>query len=562
MKSLMTSFEELSGLQLKFKNGENILQETKPIGISEIPTEVQHHRTKGSRPFDVPSRTSENLGKMSRSISGPELKLLGSVGEAVATLRTMIDAVYTSRKLPHMVALADCAIQTASGAVLQKDPSTPASKVPLKGLELLIREGIPARMVETGYTATRCHKLVQIIDAMPAYTKTGYATITGDGSEVAYSTNHRSASSALDFFVAFHPGLDLTILHALEMAKVTPAKSLRDKWLVAIRRALPDFGAALVLSVLNSLGFSDGSDGKGVTGMPVIDLIHTNFVVLTWAENVMSDLRTVLAEKDKGIRGECYSMLATGPDGKHYDTESYAELFATCSSINIREIMTPSARRAATELFYSRRDYYNEKVKEYRALQSSIGHLQESAILACDMVLALIRHKKEDKRWRRDMEAVTRTGLAAEVPSSAQSRIFGRKLQRATPDLISPMTPLESTTQAMEGGFDSSAINMRVPRFDAAALGLSVVERRRALEAVGVDGGRICEAYPGIVWEAFLGPICHALDLAEEELDLRMVVIAPRRGTPGNGGLGVDVAHSRMILLSEYEDYFQPVERS
>jgi hypothetical protein len=97
---------------------------------------------------------------------------------------------------------------------------------------------------------------------------------------------------------------------------------------------------------------------------------------------------------------------------------------------------------------------------------------------------------------------------------------------------------------------------MSLPVINHAALGIAEVEIKKSFAADGVDGARECAAYPGVVWEPVIGPIYHAMDLECSEPDCRLLVIAPRRV----GGMGLDLAEARVLMLAEYEDFFSPVE--
>ncbi len=86
-------------------------------------------------------------------------------------------------------------------------------------------------------------------------------------------------------------------------------------------------------------------------------------------------------------------------------------------------------------------------------------------------------------------------------------------------------------------------------------MSIAKVELRKGFVASGVDGARECVAYPGVVWEVVMGPLFHAMDLSCEEPDCRLIVIAPRRA----GGMGLELADARVLMLVEFEDYFSAV---
>jgi hypothetical protein len=98
-------------------------------------------------------------------------------------------------------------------------------------------------------------------------------------------------------------------------------------------------------------------------------------------------------------------------------------------------------------------------------------------------------------------------------------------------------------------------VDIGIPRVNAVALGFSEVERKEMCQAAGIDGPRMCEAYPGVVWEAVIGPVDHAMDVHRTEADCQMIVIAPRRV----GGMGLNMEECRVLLVDEYESYFNKI---
>jgi hypothetical protein len=96
---------------------------------------------------------------------------------------------------------------------------------------------------------------------------------------------------------------------------------------------------------------------------------------------------------------------------------------------------------------------------------------------------------------------------------------------------------------------------MSLPVARTDVLGIGAVELRKEFAAAGVDGPRECVLYPGVIWEAVVGPVWHALDVENNDDNDRVVIIAPRRA----GGMGLDLSESRVVMVGEYEEFFSPI---
>jgi hypothetical protein len=493
---------------------------------------------------------------------GPVLEGARSIRDSVATLVAMADIAYATRNMPGMMELARETVRVMGLRKVAADaagrrPRIPERKVPLLGLAELLHQGVGVGS-QGRLTSTRCMKIVRELQGTPAYgplvpsnnglaaAPSSFYTVAANGT-VGTTDNPRDAANAMEAFLARQSAFpSLEILQHLDTAKNTPSLSLRDHYLVALRRILPDFGAPLVLAAMESLGFEDDHPHR-----PNSNFIWSNFVLLTWAENTMADLRRVLEEQNLDIRGECFSPLVEGPDGAPYTSESYGALVRKVNRIRTGASMTDSARREATAVYQSDTKGYDEANAQYRALQRTIDQMQAEALLACDSVLTYIRHIKADKTMRQDHEAATGTGRAAE--GRAPDRRGGRGGA-----VGSAFTPGDAVRRAIGAGADFSEVGMSVPRYDAEALGLTEVARKKSLAVVGMDGGRVCsiEAYEGVVWEAVLGPYHHAFDFLKEDGELQFVLIAPRRVD----GPGVDMEEARVIMVTEFEEHFLPIE--
>ena len=118
--------------------------------------------------------------------------------------------------------------------------------------------------------------------------------------------------------------------------------------------------------------------------------------------------------------------------------------------------------------------------------------------------------------------------------------------------LVSRQTPDEAIKAVMAE--QDVEVDISMPSFRADLLGVNEVSVKKALRAASIDGPRVCEVYPDVIWEAVFGPIDHAMDIDREDKSIQSVVIAPRR----TAGMGVDLSQARMLLVDEYESYFSP----
>jgi hypothetical protein len=497
------------------------------------PKQGEGRRERGPRPAansnaappPVVQPTFEEPGFVPPSLTGPQLSpLQTSAAEAVEVLSTLADLVYSSRGMPHMMDFARSAVQWAAGEARRLKQNTPTSKQALHGVGDMLRAGVGSGRAGA-YTSTRCARVADILSEAPFSHDGAFWKLDASG-DVVQANGPKDASSVLDVFAATHPDFDYDKLKGLQRAKTTPLQSIKDPVQLAMRRNLPDFGAAMVLAMLAHAGF----EARG-QNLPTASLVSTNFVLLTWAENTMGDFRHVLAETDKDIRGECYAPCFSDPEGNLYTPQSYARLVAKVSSVRMKGGMTETAREASGRLYHSDRAAFDAARSEYAALQAKIDSIQEKSLLQCDTILSLIRNGKDGKEWRR------RTDEAAKSREAST----GRK-------------PSEAAREAMEAGLvDEMAF--AVPRFNAESLNVAEAAIKKSLAAAGADGDRVCAAYPGVVWTAVMGPMYLALDFAQTEDDCRMVVIAPKRA----GGIGYDLSEARTLLVTEYEQYFSQV---
>ena len=99
-------------------------------------------------------------------------------------------------------------------------------------------------------------------------------------------------------------------------------------------------------------------------------------------------------------------------------------------------------------------------------------------------------------------------------------------------------------------------VEMGAPAFNRDVLNIAEVQLKQKLSKFNLGQPRTCEIYPGVIWEAIIGPLHHAFDFENTEEDISTVVIAPRRVN----GLGLDYSKARSLLVSEFEDYFSVID--
>jgi len=482
--------------------------------------------------------TGRNKRKASDAAPRPKLQTSAPVQESLEKLAAVLDQAFSVRGLPGMLSLGDHAVRSIASSF--KDPSMTEAKLPLRALEQI---AITCGAGITGQAhATRGRRLLQMLSEVPAVTPEGMVRVinTPNGPDLKVVEKSKDASTALAVFTAFCP-IDEDLIGRLEIAKSTKLASLRQPHMVQLRKMVPDVGAALTVAAIGFLGYDSQSN-------PLVNLVRTNFPTLTWMENTIKDARNILGEEDEFLRGEIYSTFVEEP----VELADYAQLAAELSVIRIDDGAPSGVRAKANQAYLANKAHYDGLKAKWTELQNGVDEIQAEAVRACDDILALIRFKKAEKEWKRSLER------SEEQREPAQKA--GRRKEKA-PEPVAPAAPKTSVRTPNEAAaiaLESSEIeiDLGIPHFNAAALGLTEVDRKVSLAGAGLDGGRECAAYPGVVWEAVFGPLDHAMDIERIESDCRMVVIAPRRP----GGLGLDLTESRVLLVGEYEDYFTPVD--
>lgn len=505
--------------------------------FQELAGQVANFRQEATAPLPSALLTGRNKRKAGDAAPRPKLQTSAPIQESLEKLAAVLDQAFSVRGLPGMLSLGDHAVRSIAGSI--KDPTMTEAKLPLRALEQI---AISCGAGITGQAhATRGRRLLQMLSEVPAVTPEGLVRVinTPNGPDLKVVEKIKDASTALAVFTAFCP-IDEDLIGRLEIAKSTKLASLRQPHMIQLRKMVPDIGAALTVAVIGFMGYDAQSN-------PVVNLVRTNFPTLTWMENTIKDARNILGEEDEFLRGEIYCNFVEEP----VELADYAQLAAELSVIRVDDGAPSGARAKANQIYLANKAHYDELKAKWTALQNGVDEIQAEAVRACDDILALIRFKKAEKEWKRSMER----GEDRE-PVQKAGRRKEKNAEPVTPAApkTSIRTPDEAAAIALEG--NEIEVELGIPHFNAAALGLTEVERKVTLAGAGLDGGRECAAYPGVVWEAVFGPLDHAMDIERVESDCRMVVIAPRRP----GGLGLDLTEARVLLVGEYEDYFTPVD--
>ena len=455
------------------------------------------------------------------------------VHEAIEKIATIVEVVYAVRGQEGIMAYGDFAVKTLMAAAARKEPSLPTDKFPIRALEEVVAKcgaGDAGR-----FHATRAKRLFTELGEHPAPTADGanFIRLKIDGTPVEVE-RIREASDARSVAEALF-NVTEKVFGDLEIAKVTKLGSLNSPRMKHLRRVMPDIGGVLLLAALSAGGYR--GDGR-----PKADLLRTNFIVLSWAEAVLRDLRNVLAEDDEGLRGEIYCEFV---NDHPISIAEYNELVTELDRVRVDDAAPAAVRSQAQTLYRAEKARFDQLKAVWNSLQREVDDVQQEALLAVDTLLAYVRDRRAEKEARRAAER-EQSGKPAEQPKAP------RVLQPATKASVKTVQEAVAEVNAAGG----AEVEYGVPRFNAAALGLTQLDRVKALRAVGLDGGRTCVIYPGVVWEAVIGPIDHAMAVNREDDDCRMVVIAPRR----KGGMGVDLTEARVLMVSEYEGYFEVVE--
>ena len=539
----VTSFAELKNLQI------STVAEPKPRAPSVAPRKPKHHAPKKVEKAAAPAPAPQAQPQRQPRQAAPQqpAKLVKPVyspaespSDTFGKLVTILDGVFGARNLPNTAALADYAMCCFAAAAVRRSNDQSFERAMLSTLEGVVHE--VAAMGNGNLVGTRCRRLLHMLGETPAIDENGNLVRIGTRrgeDELVIVERAKEASSALDVWKKYSE-INEALMGDLETAKVTKRDSLRVERLKVIRRTIPDLGSALVVAAIMAAGFNGA-------GMPKLSVDRLPVAIISWCINTMKDLREILAEDDEVLRGQIY--IGFLGEENNVTAEEYSELVEGLERISVRDSATQAARNQARSAYEADKAVYDGMKAEWKAIQGEIDGIQQEAVNAVDLALALFRHKLKEKEYFRAVSA-ERKGEPVRTP--AEPKVLQPQAKKPRQSEVTP----NQAVQALVASHTVVDVDISVPQFNGAALGLSEVERRKTLAAAGLDGGRECVAYPGVVWEAVMGPLDHAMDLERNERDCRMVVIAPRRV----GGMGLDLADARALLVEEYESYFTPIE--
>jgi hypothetical protein len=469
--------------------------------------------------------------------------------EMIGQLVAIIDGAFSGRGFPNVMAFADHAIACLSAAELRKHEGLPDDKSVIRALEqVVVQCGVPSH--GSYMAATRGRRLLQMLEETPGVADGNLARVNGKG-EIVAAERPRDAASALKLYEAVAGHVNQHFIRDLEIAKATKADSLRDPKMKKLRRVSPDLGVALVAATLQQRGFTK-------TGLPIPNFVGMNFNTLNWAVKVLADLREVLGTEDETGRG--YLLLAHLDESIALDLDSFKELAKIVAEVAVSDGATAAERARAKEKYDADPAKYDAARAQWKGIQTALDDIQQEAINAVDGVLSFIRHKISEKEWlvaEREAEKAEKNGGAREPKAPAEKqepKVLAPAPRVKQPKAVSVNTPKEALAEVLRENTEvETEMSLPVARTDV--LGIGAVELRKEFAAAGVDGPRECVLYPGVIWEAVVGPVWHALDVENNDDNDRVVIIAPRRA----GGMGLDLSESRVVMVGEYEEFFSPI---
>ena len=525
-------------MSLVVKNLQDLRTAVKESGMKLSAAPVVSARRSGKKKEEAPS--IPGLGKK------PTLDASVNIEEMCGQLIAVIDAAVSGRGFAAVMAFADHAIACISAAEMRKGNGVSEDKAVVRALESIVSQaGVHARGAYQ--PATRGRRVIQMLQECPGVLDGQLVRLRGG--ELQAVENAREAASALDVFEhLLGAPLDQQFLSDLEVAKSTKLDSLRSPVLRRMRKITPDLGAALAIAALAQRGFTK-------TGLPNPNFVWLSFNALQWMIAVLVDLREVLSDENEESRG--WLFLPHLSEAVAVDYDQYGELAKKIGEIRLDNNAPASARQRAEERYQADKAVYDEVLAQWNAIQAEVEDIQQEAVNVVDGVLSFLRHKVAEKEWLIANDKASRghgQGQKVEQREATQKVVTPAprtKAERAN----SVNTPKEAIDQLIAAHTEVET-EISLPVINHAALGIAEVEIRKGFMADGIEGGRICEAYPGVIWEPVIGPMYHALDISQDESDCRLIVIAPRR----KAGLGLDLTESRVLMLSEYEDFFTPVE--
>ena len=507
--------------------------------------------TLATAPKVGPRKQGKGKGKGTQAAVAPTMNrrpvLPASVNpeEMIGQLVAIIDGAFAGRGFPNVMAFADHSIACLAAAELRKHEGLPDDKSVIRALEqVVVQCGVASHGAYVA--ATRGRRLLQMLEETPGVADGSLARVNGRG-EIVAAERPRDAASALKLYEAVAGHVNQHFIRDLEIAKATKADSLRDPKMKKLRRVSPDLGVALVAATLQQRGFTK-------TGLPIPNFVGMNFNTLNWAVKVLADLREVLGTEDETARG--YLLLAHLDESLAIELDAFKELAKTVAEVAVADGASATERNRAKEKYDADQAKYDAARAQWKGIQTALDDIQQEAINAVDGVLSFIRHKISEKEWL-VAEKAEKNGGAREPKAPAEKqepKVLAPAPRVKQPKAASTNTPKEAIAEVLRTNSEVE-VEMSLPVARTDVLGIGSVELRKEFAAAGVDGPRECVLYPGVVWEAVVGPVWHALDVENNEPEDRVVIIAPRRA----GGMGLDLSESRVVMVGEYEAFFSSI---
>lgn len=466
--------------------------------------------------------------------------------QTIGQLVAIIDGAFAGRGFYNVMAFADHALACIGAAELRKHEGLPEEKSVIRALEQVVTQcGVAAHGAYVA--ATRGRRLISMLEETPGVADGKLVRITPKGELVAVE-RPRDAANALAVFETVGGATNQHFIRDLEIAKATKADSLRDPKMKKLRRTSPDLGAALVVAALQQKGFTK-------TGLPLPNFVGMGFNALNWSIKVLADLREVLGTDEENTRARLFLTHMDGDLAMDYD--QLRELQKAVSEVTVGEAASATERARAKERYEADKATYDAAIAKWKALQLQLEEAQQESINAVDDILAFMRHKLNEKEWLANERAGSdkEKGRDVKPAANAEPRVVAPAPRVKQPKAVSTATPKDALAEVSRTTEIETEMSLPVARLDV--IEIATVELRKEFKAAGIDGPRECVIYPGVIWESVIGPIRHAMDIGDDHDD-SVVIIAPRRA----GGLGLDMAESRVLMVKEYQDFFSPVAAS
>ena len=498
----------------------------------------------------VVSKRNNNKGTdVTPKVPKPVFNKTCNYEEILSQFRVLTNLFFTLRSGEEFdyTAIGDCLIDGLTGDIAG-GKGLP-EKMALRAIEELVLKAGAGR--EGKFSSTRTRRAIELMGETPYMSRDGdygrlVITENDDVREVNLDLcERRDASTVLEVIEETYGKLPYDFLFRLETAKVTKMESLRRPEMKLLRATTPDFGICMIPAMLEYSGFKNGK--------PVTDLVRTNYPTLSWVISVLDDFRNVLTDADLDVYAPFLSEMTM---------EEYAALAQTVRSVEVGDGDPMIRRKRAKERYEADKAHFDEARVQFVQVEKELAEIQQEAITIVKDILELVAFKKSEKDWYRALNAQNNKGGAShavpplhvveEVEEVVEPTLEADTTHSVVEDVHSVLTP----DQAVESLGDMEVeVDIGIPRCNNTALQFSEVERKEAVQAAGLDGARMCEAYPGVVWEVVIGPVDHAMDIHRTETDCQMVVIAPRRV----GGMGLNMEDCRALLVDEYESYFTKI---